>query len=255
MSLAPRPNTGEIARHRPDTGTARIVRPNYLLPGTGSARREVPIWRRLVAFLKDTWGGRLMLFCLLCGVAESRLAISVPLPWKTALVVLLLVYGRAPLVRFTRALFYRVRAKLLMAYVLTALVPLVLGLLFIFVSWMILFLAFSTRLVSNEFERREGTLGAVASTALSVAGSGSASKADLDAAFATALTQHPSAAWTVVRDGVVLASRGSAPRAVPSWMEGDRFSGLVRDGETRVLRALSRSGKSFAVVEMTVRQR
>ncbi len=250
MSLAPRPNTGEIARHRPDTGTSRIARPNYLLPGTESARKEVPAWRRLLAFLKDTWGGRLMLGCVLCGVVESRLAISIPLPWKTGLFLLLLIFGRAPLVRLARSLFYRVRAKLLMAYVLTALVPLVLGILFIFVSWMILFLAFSTRLVTNEFQRREATLSAVATTALSVAGSGTASKADLDAAFATALGQHPSTAWTVVRDGVILARRGAAPRVVPAWMEEDRFAGLVRDGEKKVLRGVARRGNTFAIVEI-----
>ena len=250
MSLAPRPNTDEIARHRPDTGTSRIARPNYLLPGTESARKEVPAWRRLLTFLKDTWGGRLMLACALCGLVESRLAVSIPLPWKTGLFLLLLIFGRAPAVRLARSLFYRVRAKLLMAYVLTALVPLVLGILFIFVSWMILFLAFSTRLVTNEFQRREATLSAVATTALSVAGSGTASKADLDAAFATALGQHPSTAWTVVRDGVVLASRGAAPRVVPVWMEEDRFAGLVRDGEKKVLRGVARKGNTFAIVEI-----
>jgi len=250
VSLAPRPNTGEISRPRPDTGTARIARPNYLLPGTESVRKEVPAWRRLFSFLKDTWGGRLMAACALCGVIEGRLAVSIPLPWKTGLFVLLLIHGRAPLVRFTRALFYRVRAKLLMAYVLTALVPLALGLIFIFVSWMILFLAFSTRLVTNEFQRREAALSAVATTALSVAGSGTASKADLDAAFAPALAQHTATAWTVVREGVVLASRGAAPRAVPAWMEGDRFTGLVRDGENRRLRAVSRKGGAFVIVEI-----
>ncbi|MEO8501024.1 MAG: SpoIIE family protein phosphatase [Vicinamibacteria bacterium] len=250
MSLAPRPNAAEIARHRPDTGTARMARPNYLLPGTESARREVPAWKRLFAFLKDTWGGRLMALSVLCGVTESALAISIPLPWRTALVVLLIIYGRAPVARGFRALFYRVRAKLMMAYALTALVPLGLGIIFTLVSWMILFLAFSTRLVTNEFERREATLGAVAATALSVAGSGSASKADLDAAFATALTQHAAPAWTVVKDGLVLASRGKAPRAVPSWIEGDRFSGLVREGEDRKLRAVARKGTAFAIVEI-----
>jgi serine phosphatase RsbU (regulator of sigma subunit) len=231
-------------------GTGRIARPNYLLPGAESARREVPAWKRFFAFVKDTWGGRLMVLCALCGAAESALAISIPLPWRTALFVLLVVYGRAPVARAFRALFYRVRAKLLMAYVLTALVPLVLGILFTFVSWLILFLAFSTRLVTNEFERREAALSAAANTALSVAGSGAASRTDLDAAFAGAVSQHPSAAWTVVRDGVVLASRGSTPRLAPSWIEGDKFSGLVRDGETKVLRAVSRGGKAFAIVEI-----
>ena len=250
MSLAPRPNTGEIARHRPDPGTGRIARPSYLLPGTESARKEVPAWKRLFTFVKSTWAGRLMALSALCGVAESALAITVPLPWKTALFILVFIHGRAPVARLFRALFYRVRAKLMMAYALTALVPLGLGIIFTLVSWMILFLAFSTRLVTNEFERREATLGAVATTALSVAGSGTASKADLDAAFSTALAQHVSAAWTVVRDGALVASRGSAPRALPSWIEGDRFSGLVREGERRMLRAVARSGRSFAIVEI-----
>lgn len=227
----------------------RIARPNYLLPGTESVRKELPAWRRLLAFLKDSWGGRLMLVAMLCGIVQQATGFVVPLPWRTALVVLLLIYGRKPVVRLVRALFYRVRAKLLMAYVLTALVPLVLGVLFTITSWMILFLAFSTRLVSNEFDRREATLGAVAATALSVAGSGTASKADLDAAFATALTQHASPAWKVVSNGVVLASRGEAPRAVPAWIEDDRFAGLVRDGERKVLRAVARKGASFAIVE------
>lgn len=228
----------------------RIARPNYLLPGTESVRAEMPAWRRLFVFLKDSWGGRLMVLAILCGVVELATGFSIPLPWKTALVVLLIIYGRKPMVRLVRALFYKVRAKLMMAYMLTALVPLVLGILFTITSWMILFLAFSTRLVTNEFDRREATLAAVASTALSVAGSGSASKADLDAAFATALTQHASPAWTVVANSVVLAKRGEAPREVPAWIEGDRFAGLVRDGERKVLRAVSRKGTSFAIVEV-----
>lgn len=250
MSQLQRPKTGEIARPRPDTGTARVVRPSYLLPGTESARPEIAPWRRLLNFLRETWGGRLMLGALLCGAIEGFLNVNVPLPWKTVLVVLLLVYGRAVPGRVLRAVFYRVRAKLLMAYVLTALVPLGLGVVFILVSWLILFLAFSTRLVTNELEARESKLSAVAATALSVAGSGSASKADLDAAFANALTEHAQAAWSVGRDGVILASRGQAPRTAPSWIEGDRFSGLVRQGDKKFLRAVARKGTSFAVVEI-----
>ena len=212
-------------------------------------RAEGPAWRRLLLFLKNTWGGRVMVAAVLCGVLEASLDISIPLPWKTTLVVLLIVYGRSPTVRLVRALFYRVRAKLMMAYGLTALVPLGLGIIFTLVSWMILLLAFSTRLVTNELDRHEATLGAVATTALSVAGSGTASKADLDAAFATTLAEHASPAWTVVQDGVVLTSRGEAPRSVPAWIEGDRFSGLVRDGEKKMLRAVARKGTSFAIVE------
>lgn len=245
-----KPRTGEIARPRPDTGTARIVRPNYLLPGTGSERREGSFWRRWLHFTRNTWGGRLMLIALLCGGIEVVLNVSVPLPWKSTLLVLFVVYGRSVPGRLLRMLFYRVRAKLLVAYVLTALVPLALGVVFILVSWLILVLAFSTRLVTNEFDAREAGLAAVAATGLSVAGSGTASKADLDAAFAHALTQHDSSAWTVVRDGVVLARRGEAPRAAPAWMEGDRFSGLVRDGEEKFVRAVDRRGTSFAIVQI-----
>lgn len=250
MSFGPRPNTSEIVRVRPDTGSSRPIRPNYLLPGTEPVRKEPSLWSRLFAFVRNTWGGRVMVAAVLCGVVEAAFAVNIPLPWRTTLIVLLLIYGRTLPARVIRALLYRVRAKLLMAYALTALVPLVLGVLFILVSWMILFMAFSTRLVTNEFDRREATLSAVASTALSVADSGSASKADLDAAFATALTQHTAPAWTVVRGGVVLSSRGNAPREFPSWVEGERFSGLVRDGEGKFFRAVSRHGKSFAIVEI-----
>jgi len=250
VSLSPRPNTGEIARPRPDAGTARIARPNYLLPRTESARKELPAWRRLFAFLTGTWGGRLMAASALCGVAESALAITIPVPWKTALLVLLIIYGRAPAARAFRALFYRVRAKLMVAYALTALVPLVLGVLFTLVSWMILFLAFSTRLVANEFDRHEATLATVAMTALSVAGSGTASRADLDATFATTLTHYAAPAWTVVRSGAVLANRGTAPHEVPAWLVEERFSGLVRDGDKVVLRAVARRGAVFAIVEV-----
>ena len=144
----------------------RIARPNYLLPGTESVRKELPAWRRLLRFLKDSWGGRLIVLAVLCGVVQRATGFVVPLPWKTALVVLLIIYGRKPMVRLVRALFYKVRAKLMMAYALTALVPLVLGVLFTITSWMILFLAFSTRLVTNEFDRREATLGAVAALSL-----------------------------------------------------------------------------------------
>lgn len=250
MNTGLKTKTGEMVRPRPDGVTSRVARPNYLLPGTGSAPREVSIGRRAASFIRNTWSGRAMAVSALCGVIEAATAVSIPLPWRTVLFILTIVHGRAPVVRFVRALFYRVRAKLLMAYVLTALVPLVLGVLFTFVSWMILFMAFSTRLVTNEFDRREATLGAVATTALSVAGSGTASASDLDAAFATALTESPSASWTVVRDGAVLASRGKAPRVVPAWMESDRFSGLVRDGESKFLRAVSRKGSAFAIVEI-----
>lgn len=250
MSLAQRPNTGEIARARPDLNTARVSRPGYLLPGAGSARPAAPAWRRLFSFFKDTWGGRLMVLCAAYGVVEPLLALESPLPWRPALLLLLVVNGRSLAIRAVRALFYRVRAKLMMAYGLTGLVPLVLGGLFTFVSWMILFLAFSTRLVSNEFDRHEATLEAVASTALSVALSGTASRADLDAAFATTLTRYAAPAWSVVRSGVVLASRGKAPHEAPGWMSGDGFSGLVRDGDSMFLRAVARKGEAFAIVEV-----
>jgi serine phosphatase RsbU (regulator of sigma subunit) len=226
------------------------VRPGYLLPGTESVRKEVPAWRRLLGFLKNRWGGRLMVLCVLYGLAESRAGINLYLPWKTTLCVLLIIYGRAPLGRLFRALFYKVRAKLLMAYALTALVPLGLGLVFIFTSWMILFLAFSTRLVTNEFEKHESTLDAVAATALSVAGSGSASRADLDAAFKSTLTRYGVASWTVTRGSEVLASRGTAPHAFPSWIEGDRFAGLVRDGDKMFLRAAAKKAAVTVVVEV-----
>jgi serine phosphatase RsbU (regulator of sigma subunit) len=191
-----------------------------------------------------------MVGCILYGFVESALALDLPVPWFGVLLILLLVHARGFARRVVRSLFYKVRSKLMMAYILTAVVPLVLGLLFTIGSWFALLLAFSTRLVSNEFDRHEATLDAVAATALSIAGSGTASRADLDAAFAATLTRYGSPAWTVSRAGSVVASRGNASQAVPKWIEGDRFSGLVRDGDTMVVRAVARKGNAFAIVEV-----
>jgi serine phosphatase RsbU (regulator of sigma subunit) len=191
-----------------------------------------------------------MVGCMLYGFVESALALDLPVPWFGVLLVLLLVHVRSLVRRVVRSLFYKVRSKLMMAYILTAVLPLVLGILFTMGSWIILLVAFSTRLVTNEFDRHEATLDAVAITALSVAGSGTASRADLDAAFASTLTRYANAAWTVSRGTVVAASRGSAPRSVPGWIEGEHFSGLVRDGEKMFLRAIARKDHAFTIVEV-----
>ena len=112
MSRVRRP-TIEI-EGRGSRDTASIRRPHYLLPGAEHA----PIHRnpasRFLAFVKETWGGRMFLAALLCGFAESALSVSIPLPWKTALVVIAVLYGRAMVARAIRSLFYRVRSKLLM---------------------------------------------------------------------------------------------------------------------------------------------
>lgn len=189
-----------------------------------------------------------MLASALCGVVERLLTISIPLPWKTTLIILLLINARSVTVRVVRSFFYKVRAKLMMAYALTALVPLALGIIFMLVSWTILMLAFSTRLVTGELDRHEARLGAAATTAVNVGALASASKADLDAVMAMTLAEYPSATWTVMRDGVVLSSRGDALHSLPTWIEGDRFAGLARDGEKKRLRAVAKSGKAFVVV-------
>jgi serine phosphatase RsbU (regulator of sigma subunit) len=237
-------------RPRPEAPAPRLVRPNYLLPGAGAAKSEMPAWRRLFVFLTGTWSGRVMVACVVYGWVESALSLDFPVPWFGILLILLLIHGRGFARRVVRSVFYKVRSKLMMAYILTAVVPLVLGLLFTMLSWISLLLAFSTRLVANEFDRHEASLEAFATTALSVAGSGTASRADLDATFASTLTRYPNAAWTVSRGSAVVASRGGAPQEVPAWIEGDRFSGLVRDGDAMFLRAVARKGNAFAIVDV-----
>ena len=248
MSRVRRP-TIEI-EGRGSRDTASIRRPHYLLPGAEHA----PIHRnpasRFLAFVKETWGGRMFLAALLCGFAESALSVSIPLPWKTALVVIAVLYGRAMVARAIRSLFYRVRSKLLMAYVLTAAVPLVLGLLFAFVAGSLLLSVFASRLVTTELEHHEGTLAAAAATAVRVAASPGASASEIGAAFSAAEALHQGAAWTVVRGGTVVAEKGRSPQALPAWIESDRYGALIRDGESRTLRAVSRKGTVFAIVEV-----
>ncbi len=240
--------TIEIER-RASGETSPIRRASYLLPGADSARAKAGLFRRLFEFICDTWGGRLFLAAFLCGVVEKASGFNVPLPWKTTLVVALIIYGRGAVVRTIRSLFYRVRSKLLIAYVLTAVVPLALGVLFAFVAGSLLLSVFASRLVSTELEHHEATLGAAAATALSVAGAGGASAAEINSAFASVEALHEGAAWAVVRNGAVVAEKGQMPHAAPKWIEGDRLSALVRDGARQSLRAVARKGGLVAIVE------
>ena len=250
MSGGPHKTTGEIARPRAEAAlpTGRI-RPNYLLPGAAQAKHEVSSGVRLFRFLRDTWPGRLMALAFALAAVETAFDVNVPLPWRTTFVVLVVLYGTIPAYRMARRLFYRVRAKLLVAYVLTAIVPLVIGVIFTILSWSFLLLAFSTRLVNAELDRQEAALGAAASAASGLASSSGIAKSEIDAAILGAAPQE-TVAWSVVRNGALLTSRGEVPRAAPSWIENDRFSGLVRDGQKRALRAVSRKGGTVAVLEL-----
>ena len=160
-----------------------------------------------------------------------------------------IIFGRRIVARAVRSLFYRVRSKLLMAYVLTAVVPLGLGILFTLVAGRLLLSVFASRLVTTELEHHEGTLGAAVATAVSVANSGGASASEINSALSSVAALHSGAAWTVIRNGVVVAEKGQTPRAVPAWIENDRLSALVRDGEKVSLRAVFRKGPVFAIAE------
>jgi serine phosphatase RsbU (regulator of sigma subunit) len=250
LSGAPQKTTGEIARSRVDVPlhTGRI-RPNYLLPGTGQVKQEVSLGLRLFRFLRDTWAGRAIALAFVLAATETALGVNIPLPWRATFVVLVILYGTLPAYRLARRLFYRVRAKLLMAYFLTAIVPLIIGVIFTLLSWSFLLLAFSTRLVTTEMERQEAALAAAASAAVGLASSSGIAKSEIDAAILGAAPQ-PTVAWSVVRNGTVLTSRGDVPTTAPSWVENDRFSGLVRDGQRRAVRAVARRGTTVAVLEL-----
>jgi serine phosphatase RsbU (regulator of sigma subunit) len=200
--------------------------------GGGRSRRS-----RLGSFFVGTWRGRILGVALaawaldvLLSVVGWRVPGAVMVPVWTVLTVAfgwLLLRGLGWL---SDRLLWRIRTKLILSYLFVALVPLVLVAIFFVTAGILLLLVSSSRLVTTEVERLTDACRATAESSLAGLPPG-------DAAAAAALGErlepvralHPDAAWTLLRDGRVAASRGAAPRALPAWWkEGEGYASLVR---------------------------
>lgn len=233
-------NTGPVTNTK---GTAR-----FLLP-TGAGRSHDPLWKQFGQWLVKTWMGRVLLVAIASWAVYEATGFDAVLPWRIALVVSLIVGVLKLTPRVWRAVFYRVRSKLTIAYLLTAVLPLVLGLALVVTAGMFLLSVFASRMVTNEIERHEAVLSAEARSIVQRVEAGEAA-AWASAGLGALENIHSRPTLTVVKDGRVVTSTGGARSTVPTWIQKDEFSGLVRDGDRYFLRAVQRRGGSAVILDV-----
>jgi serine phosphatase RsbU (regulator of sigma subunit) len=110
----------------------------------------------------------------------------------------------------------------------------------------------ASHLLSTEVDRQQRDLESIARSAVSQVGLGEAS---LSERLHAAQARHPDLLWVAVQGSRVVSARGSLPSVPPAWMKEDDFAGLVKlPGEDR-LRAMSRRGPAFVMLDVPVDER
>jgi serine phosphatase RsbU (regulator of sigma subunit) len=229
----------------------------------GPRPRAVPALSRARAFFLERWSGRVVAGALAVALVQGLLSTAgraLPDPLVGLAEAVLWVFGLwlfARGLRFvSRRLLWRIRTKLIVSYLFIALVPVVLLTLFMGVAIVLLLGLIASRVVTGEIDRAGEVLQATARSALAGLPAGDAEAARvLPARLAPARELHPQVAWTLLRDGRVVAADGEAPRAVPPWWKGPGFAGLVRlrpeeKLSAEILRAAWTEGGATLVVEL-----
>jgi serine phosphatase RsbU (regulator of sigma subunit) len=192
-------------------------------------------WVRALAFFRERWPGRIVAASFLVQLSGGLLSLAgwgLPDVLTVPAGVVLWLFAAWLAWRAFRwaseRLLWRIRTKLIVSYLFTALVPVVLLTLFMVVAAVLLLGLTASRLVTAEVESTAEMLLNTARTALSglPAADGDAARA-LPARLAPARELHPGLAYTFLRDGRVIAAQGDAPRTLPAWLSGASFKGLV----------------------------
>lgn len=231
--------------------TGQISRPptaRFALKGAIAAPREgfVASARR---FLLERWAGRVLLIALGLAIVEATSGYDAPVPWRITLAVYC-IWGLVKLApRLWRAAFFRVRSKLMIAYLLTAVLPLFFGVALVLLAGQLMLSVFAARLVSSEIDRHQAVLAAETRSMLRRFRAGEPGRR-MSASLEGVGRVHRNAAFAVVQGGTVVAREGNAPTELPAWLEQDEFVGLFRDGDRQVLRAVERRENVFVVMEV-----
>ncbi len=212
---------------------ARMARP--ILPETPSLPAP-PLKDRLRRFLLQTWRGRILLGALVVWLLDVLLGwLDLSAPAAPLARFVLGVYGLWGLWRGLRWLsarfLWRIRTKLIFSYLFVALVPVVLLSLFLAIGSILFVGLVASRLVTGDIERAAEMLRTTARSAVADLPGDDTRAADvLPGRLAPAVALHPDLAWTLLREGRVVASSGDAPRELPGWWEGPGFAGMVPRG-------------------------
>jgi sigma-B regulation protein RsbU (phosphoserine phosphatase) len=179
-----------------------------------------------------SWSGRILIAALVVyGLGRAGL----PLPDVVNVLdgFLLIVFGVWGLVRLgrylVRRLLWRIRSKLLVSYLFIAVVPLVLLTIFFVLAGFLGLSLVASYTLSSEVERTAQDLltAAKAATAGSRADAASLGR-EMEERLAETRALYPRLAWALGRDGKTLAASEGAALAVPGWVKGPSFAGLVK---------------------------
>jgi phosphoserine phosphatase RsbU/P len=209
---------------------------------------------RFGRWLVGRWTGRLVLVSLFVLGLRDVLGVRVPdaLYGPAALVTwcFFVIAGFKLAGSLLGGWLWRIRTKLILSYLFVAVVPVVL-LVLLFALAAVLFLGVAaSHIVTVEIDRRSEDLGrTVAATFPRLVAMGAADADAVEAAVAPLRQRYPTLSYTFVRGGHRMASAGTLPERLPSWLKQEAFAGLVSDGGPR-LRSLSARGDSFLMVDL-----
>lgn len=222
-----------------------------LLPPAPSRRGGIARFGR---WLVGRWTGRLVLVSLLVFGLRDVLGVRVPdaLYGPAALVTwcFFVIAGFRLAGSLLGGWLWRIRTKLILSYLFVAVVPVVLLVLFFALAAVLFLGVAASHIVTVEIDRRSEDLGrTVAATFPRLLPMGAVDADAVEAALAPLRQRYPTLSYAFVRGGHRMASAGTLPERLPSWLKQETFAGLVSDGGPR-LRALAAGGDSFLMVDL-----
>ncbi len=224
----------------------------YALPAPPTPTPR-PRGERLRYLLLRSWRGRLLIAALLVLVLDG---LGLPLPVLTTIawVVVSLFAAGALYVAgrlLLRRLLWRIRTKLIVSYLFIAVVPVVLPSLFFVIVGVVSLGLVASSLVASRLDETAGRLQGDARRVLTMSRERLAVAALFEDRFAETQSEYPSLAWSVMEEGRVLVVAGDVPTALPGWLQGDEFAGLIVDsaGDAHV-RAIARSGPRTLILSI-----
>jgi serine phosphatase RsbU (regulator of sigma subunit) len=223
----------------------------FMLPAPAAAPFS-GLGARLQAFFLRTWRGRILLVAIALSVLETW---GLPLPGPVAVAkdavlgVACAWYGFRLGRYLLRRLLWRIRTKLLVSYLFIAVVPVVLLTIFFVVAGVLFTGLVASHLLSTEVDRNARDLDQTARMTLSHA---EVAGAPLAERMRGAETRHPGLSWVVSSGGRVAGAKGDLPATLPSWLPETGFVGLVKQGGDDRLRAISRRGADFVMLDLPV---
>jgi sigma-B regulation protein RsbU (phosphoserine phosphatase) len=207
-------------------------------------------------FLLRTWRGRILVAALAVFILDQA---GAPVPELLTLlsVLVLCIFALVGLTRLSRwavrRLMWRIRTKMIVSYLFIAVVPLVLLTIFFLLVGFLGLSMTASYMVSSHMDRAAQDLRTLAQATLAdLHPDDPRLRQALEDRLSPARSLHPNLEWSLVRAGKPLVTQGSAPTALPGWLEGPGFAGVVKDDKREALRGVWIQGPNFLALDVPV---